>query len=483
MDRRNFLKTAGLGAAAFLLPGCRAKSLRPNIILCMSDDQGWGDAGYQGHPVLQTPKLDEMAKNGIRLDRFYSAAPVCSPTRGSCLTGRHPFRYGIFNANSGHLPAEELTLAEALKSQGYNTGHFGKWHLGTLTKTVKESNRGGERGIEHYSPPWENGFDVCFSTEAKVPTYDPMIKPAERNDHRWWNPVKEDQPSIEFNTHYWTGPDQMVSNDLAGDDSKLIMDRAVSYIKDAAEDNTPFFSVIWFHAPHWPVSAEKKYCDLYSDLDEFSQNHFGCISSMDDQIGRLRKTLQELGIADNTMLWFCSDNGPEGRAGETAGKRHGKGSSGILRGRKRDLFEGGIRVPGILEWPDKIQPGRFTDFPCTTSDYFPTILEALNYIPEERPKPVDGISLMPMLNRRMKSRPSPIAFQSGRQTALIGQRYKIISIDKGESFMMFDLVNDPDEQKDISEQNPEILEQMKQKLAVWQESCKRSRAGNDYKPK
>jgi len=477
MNRRDFFKIMGLGTTALFIPVCQSKPPRPNIVLCMSDDQGWGDVGYHGHPVIRTPNLDKMAKNGIRLDRFYSAAPVCSPTRASCLTGRHPYRYGIFNANAGHLPDEEVTLAEALKPLGYRSGHFGKWHLGTLTTRVKESNRGGERGKEHYSPPWENGFDECFSTEAKVPTYDPMIKPANWNDHRWWHPVESDQAHIEFNTHYWNGPDQMVSANLPGDDSKLIMDRALTFIQKSAENNQPFLAVIWFHAPHWPVVADKKYREMYSDLDEFSQNHFGCISAMDTQIGRLRNTMQNLGIAENTMLWFCSDNGPEGVVDPESGKRHGKGSAGPFRGRKRDLYEGGVRVPGILEWPDKIKLGQVTEFPCSTSDYFPTIMEALNHTPGKRPEPVDGISLIPMISGKMKTRPAPIAFQSGKQMALIDNQYKIISVDKGESFMMFDLVNDPGEQNNIAEVKSELLAKMKKDLMVWQASCKSSLTG------
>ena len=135
MNRRGFLKGMGLALAtgAFsrhLLAAPAPK--KPNIILCMTDDQGWGDTGYNGHPVLKTPNLDRMAAEGLRFDRFYSGAPVCSPTRGSCLTGRHPYRYGVFFANVGHVRPEEITLAEALKTQGYATGHFGKWHLGTL---------------------------------------------------------------------------------------------------------------------------------------------------------------------------------------------------------------------------------------------------------------------------------------------------------------------------------------------------------------
>jgi arylsulfatase A-like enzyme len=448
----------------------------------MSDDQGWGDVGYHDHPFLKTPNLDQMAESGMRLDRFYSAAPVCSPTRGSCLTGRHPYRYGIFNANVGHLPAEEVTLAETLKPAGYSTGHFGKWHLGTLTMTVKESNRGGEKGKEHYSPPWTNGFDVCFSTEEKTPTYDPMIQPENGNDHRWWNPVEKGAPHKDYNTHYWSGPDQMVTKNLEGDDSEIIMDRALLFIKNAVEQELPFFCVIWFHAPHWPVVAGKKYRDLYSDLDEFSQNHFGCISAMDAQVGRLRRTLRNLGISENTMLWFCSDNGPEGLVDPDAGKRQGKGSAGSLRGRKRDLFEGGIRVPGILEWPGKIEPGQVTEFPCSTSDYFPTIMDALNDSHEDRPNPIDGLSLLPMLTGKMKKRQSPIAFQSGKQIALIDNRYKIISINEGQSFMMFDLINDPGERNDIATDNPGLLNDMIKELKNWQQSCKRSLAGEAADP-
>ncbi|MFC1759674.1 sulfatase-like hydrolase/transferase, partial [Planctomycetota bacterium] len=129
----------------------------------MADDMGWGDTGYNGHTEIQTPHLDQMAQEGLRFHRFYSAAPVCSPTRGSCLTGRHPYRLGIPGANAGHLKPEELTLAEILHDLGYQTGHFGKWHLGTLTKTIRDGRRGGtEKGTGHYSPPWENGFDSCF---------------------------------------------------------------------------------------------------------------------------------------------------------------------------------------------------------------------------------------------------------------------------------------------------------------------------------
>ena len=467
-DRRAFLKSMGLCASSIaLLPieravGERKEGLgtRPNIILCMSDDQGWGDTGYHGHPVLKTPNLDAMAEAGIRFDRFYSAAPVCSPTRGSCLTGRHPYRYGVFFANEGHLPEKEVTLAEFLKTQGYRTGHFGKWHLGTLSETVVESNRGGPRGLEYYSPPWENGFDVCFSTEAKVPT---------------WNPMKDPETGKEYGTHYWKEDGSLETENLEGDDSRVVMDRVVPFIRNCAENTTPFFTVIWFHTPHNPVVAGPDYLERYKDQPEEKRHYYGCISAMDEQIGRLRETLRDLGVDEKTMLWFCADNGPEGKAGE------GPGSAGPFRGRKRDLLEGGIRVPAILEWPGRIGQPRTVETPCCTSDYFPTILEYLGSPSVERPTPVDGVSLVSFIEGNLRDRSAPIAFESGTQLALIDNRYKIHSSNGGKTYSLYDVIDDPVENTDLSEERPEVLHKMREELERWRESCGNSLAGNDYR--
>ncbi len=177
----------------------------PNIVLVMCDDLGWGDTGFNGNKIIKTPHLDSMAAAGLRFTRFYAAAPVCSPTRGSVLTGRHPYRYGIYFANTGHMKDEELTLAELLRKKGYRTGHFGKWHVGTLTKTVNEANRGGPRGVKHYSPPQDNGFDVCFSTESKVPTWDPMWTPKKHSGgssrKNWWQPLENTSGMIPYGTN------------------------------------------------------------------------------------------------------------------------------------------------------------------------------------------------------------------------------------------------------------------------------------------
>ena len=358
---------------------------------------------------------------------------------------------------------EEITLAEALKSQGYTTGHFGKWHLGTLTTKEKDSNRGGPGGAKHYCPPWENGFDVCFSTEAKVPTWNPMKKP------------ETDEP---YGTYYWRQDGTKATDNLDGDDSRVIMDRAIPFIRNAADEGKPFLAVIWFHAPHAPVVAGPKYREMYSQYSEDEQHYYGCITALDEQMGRLRNELRELAVASNTMLWFCSDNGPEGRDGK---KGRSRGSAGAFRGRKRSLFEGGVRVPGLLEWPGHIGSGQVTDIACCTSDYFPTILDALGFRMKGQPEPIDGVSLLPLIEGKMTERPVPIGFESASQVSLTDNRYKIYSKNKGKSYMLFDLIADPGETKDLAAEKPQILQSMTAILDRWRRSCKDSLAGQDYK--
>jgi arylsulfatase A-like enzyme len=217
---------------------------------------------------------------------------------------------------------------------------------------------------------------------------------------------------------------------------------------------------------------------MYSQYSEDQQHYYGCITALDEQVGRLRNELKKLGIADNTMLWFCSDNGPEGKDGKTGRYR---GSAGPFRGRKRSLLEGGVRVPGMLEWPARIKAGQVTDIPCSTSDYFPTVLDILGFKIKGQPEPVDGVSLLPLINGQMKKRPRPIGFQSANQLSLTDNRYKIYSSDKGKTFMLFDLLEDPGETKDLAAQKPQILQKMKKMLIIWHKSCQNSLAGKDYK--
>lgn len=447
-------------------PPIKASAQRPNIILVMTDDQGYGDVAFRGHQHLKTPALDDLAKTAIRFDRFYAAAPVCSPTRASCITGRHPYRYGIRGANNGHMKPEEHTLAEVLRTHGYRTGHFGKWHLGTLTKTIKDSNRGGPRSVKHFAPPWEHGFDRCFSTEAKVPTFDPMKTPAS-----WAGGTGKKQPGSPYGTAYWNETGERVTAELEGDDSALIMDRALPFIEASVRADKPFFTVIWFHAPHLPVVAGPKHLAPYASIEKPQHKHYyGCITALDEQVGRLRKRLRTLGVAQDTMLWYCSDNGPEGQdkaPGRTLG----------LRGRKRSLFEGGVRVPAFLEWPGRFQEAKVIAAPCVTSDYFPTILAVLGLKPDDRP--LDGINLMPLLTGETAWRSQGIGFQSRNQATWVEDRYKLV-IQKNK-VMLFNLAEDRQEKADIAKTSPKVKARMMAALTAWQESCSSSAAGADYK--
>lgn len=450
------------------------KPSKPNIILLMADDQGWGDTGYNGHPHLKTPHLDAMASNGATYERFYSASAVCSPTRGSVMTGRHPLRYGICHANCGHIKDEEVTLGEMLKAQGYTTGHFGKWHLGTLTQDTLDANRGGKPEFDsEYAPPWDHGFDVSFVTESKVPTWDPMITPS-LSAGGVSSALTEGGP---YNTRYWTGPHQVVTENLSGDDSRVIMDRAIPFIEDAVENDKPFLSIIWLHTPHLPVIAGESYRYAYDSLSEDQQHYYGVLTALDDQVGRLRSKLRELGVADNTILFYTSDNGPEGEAvsGRTQGLTKG------LKGRKRSLYEGGIRVPGIVEWPNTISPKTVVSSPFFTSDYFPTIAHLSGVDLENYDRPYDGMNMIPQLTGSTNKRDTPMAFEFQEQAALISERYKIYRPDQNNPFELYDIIQDPGETLNLSSQEPERLGDMIAIWDRWKASQSESAQGNDYK--
>ena len=446
---------------------------KPNVILIMCDDLGWGDLQcFNSDSPIQTPHLNQMAADGLKFTRFYSAGPVCSPTRGSCLTGRHPYRYGIYTANAGHMKPGEITLPEILKEQGYTTGHFGKWHLGTLTTEIKDANRGGPRGKKHFSTPQMNGYDRCFVTESKVPTYDPLIKPP-NGGQKGWDYLQDKTKGVKYGTHYWDENGESVTENMLGDDSKLIMDRAIPFIENAVETQKPFFTAIWFHAPHLPVVAGPDHVKPYAKYDSYTRNYYGCITALDEQVGRLRSRLRELDVAEETMVWFCSDNGPEGQTGKAPG------SAGPFRGRKRSLYEGGVRVPGILEWSGHVEAGTETAFPAVTSDYLPTILDVLEVkMPDQRP--IDGISLLPVISGKVKTRNSPIGFQSRNQQSWVTDQYKLYTSDQGKTWELFDLVKDPSERKDLADSNPKQVDDLKQQLNRWIASCKDSDNELDY---
>ncbi|MEM7127440.1 MAG: sulfatase-like hydrolase/transferase [Chloroflexota bacterium] len=458
---------------------------RPNIILIMCDDLGYGDVGFNGNQVIHTPYLDAMRAEGARFTRFFAGGPVCSPTRGTCLTGRHYTRYGIDHANKGRLPTQEITLAKVCKEYGYCTGHFGKWHLGTMTTDVRDSNRGGPERPGEYSPPWLHGFDVCFSTEAKVPTWDPMVTPDERgpNGYRWG------EPGTPYGTAYWNEQGEQIMDNLAGDNSRVIVDRVEPFIRECVSSGDPFLSVVWFHTPHTPVVAGPEYCERYADFSEEEQHYYGCITAMDEQVGRINQLLKELNVEDNTMIWFCSDNGPEG-SDDLATNGRNQGVTGGLRGRKRSLFNGGIGVPALIKWPQMVTAGSEYTMPCSTLDYFPTVIDCLGYAMLDE-RPIDGMSLLPLFRGDTDARVKPIPYRFlerkeamfGAPTlALMNDTYKFLTnlSEDGEEDLLFDMNADRAEETNIIHQYPKRVQQMRDHLSDFISSCRKSHCGEDY---
>ena len=407
---------------------------RPNIILIMTDDQGWGQTGYYDHPVLQTPNLDAMVKNGLRFDRFYAGAPVCSPTRASVLTGRTNDRTGVLDHGYA-LRKQEKTIAVALKNEGYATGHFGKWHLNGLrgpgVPVLKEdSHSPGKFGFDHWLTV-TNFFDI-----------DPLMS--------------ENGSFI----------------DLKGNSSDIIVGKALEFIKEKSNQNLPFFTVIWDGSPHDPFVASEKDRSNFKSLNENSQHHYGELVAFDRSLGVLRKTLKDLGLENNTILWYCSDNG---------GLRNILPSTvGGLRGSKTTIWEGGLRVPAVIEWPQVIKP-RITHYPASTMDIFPTIADILDLPETDLLKPVDGISLKPIFKNDIKNRDKKIPFRYKDQGALVDNNFKLVatSIQKKE-FELYDLENDSGETTNLAAQNPMIFNQMKKDFLKWGKSIDSSLDGIDY---
>ena len=448
MNRTLFLITI-IATVAVALTARADDPKRPNIVLMMADDLGYGDTGFNGNKIILTPHLDQMAEDGVKLTHFYAGGPVCSPTRGTFLTGRHYYRYGIWSANVGHLPDQEITLARMLKSKGYTTGHFGKWHVGTLSKT--HSTKGpGRKPAENFAPPWERDYDRSFVVESSVSTWDPGSDK---------NPFYDDSVPL-------AGDDQS----LLGGAARVVVDRAIPFMEQAVKNDTPFLAVVWFNAPHEPIKAGPDYLAMYKGYGE-AAHYFGCITELDEQVGRIRKRLKDLGVANNTLLCFCSDNGPEGKSpkGKKAGVTAG------LRGRKRSLYDGGVRVPALAEWPRKIEAGLVVNTPCSTLDYFPMVANLTDYqMPDDRP--IDGQDLMPILMGHTTNREKAIPFRSRGNATIVKDQHKLV-LPKGE---LYNLSDDWSEKNNIASAHPDRVKLMTAELMKYLDSMQKSHAGEDY---
>ena len=419
-----------------LLISCQniTEKKKPNIILIMTDDQGWGQTGYYKHPVLDTPNLDEMAKNGLRFDRFYAASPVCSPTRASVLTGRTNDRTGVLSWGYA-LRRQEKTLASALKNVGYSTGHFGKWHLNGLSGPgvpifKDDSHHPGIFGFDHWLSV-SNFFDI--------------------------NPLMSENGFFV---------------DLKGSSSEIIVKKALEFIEEKSNQNLPFFTVIWDGSPHIPFMASEKDRNKFQNLDKRSQLHYGELAAFDRSIGILREQLRKLNLAENTIIWYCSDNGglteiyPE--------------TVGGLKGSKNTIWEGGLRVPSIIEWPSVIKP-KITSYPASTMDIFPTIAEIVGLSETNFIKPTDGISIKSLFDNDVKKRHNKIPFRYKNQGALLDNNFKLIATSiKENKFELYNLKTDPRESQNLATQNTIVFEDMRSEFLHWNQSVDSSLAGRDY---
>ncbi|MCA8995408.1 MAG: sulfatase-like hydrolase/transferase [Planctomycetaceae bacterium] len=494
-----------LAIIALLLINSAQADDQPNFLLLMGDDHGWSETGYNGHPHLKTPVLDEMASQGLRLDNFYAGHPTCSPTRVSVLTGRHPNRSGTFHPGWSIRP-EEITVAHLLTQAGYHCGHFGKWHVGPV-KAGSPTNPKA-MGFDHYVSH-DNFYEMnpIFSRNGAPPETFP------------------------------------------GEGSLVTIDETLSFIKSAKQAGKPFLAVVWFGSPHEPYSGLPEDLALYNDLPEeyakrtvrltsmetgrpterplrdVLRERYAEITAMDRAIGKLRDQLSELGLRENTMLWYCGDNGSPPSSGR---------ATTPFRGEKALMYEGGIRVPGVIEWPTRIKQGRVSDVNSVTSDMLPTLCDLVGV--ELPDRPLDGISLAPLIDGEMKERPKPIGFwrynselvldhqpqpkpyidpdlqegttplvkylagkltrsfqnfhqppitesDYGGPRVLLENQYKLV-VDgerNGSSVELFDLRSDPAETKNLVEEKPEIAARLQEQLHNWQSSVLNSLTGADYK--
>ena len=408
---------------------------KPNIILVMADDQGWGQTSYNNHPFLKTPNLDKMAENGIRFNRFYAGAPVCSPTRASVLTGRSNDRTAVYSHGFA-MCTQEKTIAQALKQAGYKTAHFGKWHLNGHRGPGVPIFRSDKRN------PGQFGFDEWLSV-SNFFDIDPIMS---RNG--------------EF-------------VEMKGESSQIIVNEALRFIENEKDNGKPLFVVVWYGSPHSPWRAEENDKKSFGVLDEKAQNHYGELVAMDKSIGDLRKGLRSMKIEKNTLVWFNSDNG-----GLPA---FGPETVGGLRGFKGQIYEGGLRVPCVIEWPEGIGKNRITDYPASTMDIFPTVAEILDLPKSSMTSPIDGISLMELFKSDLKSREKPIPFRWQNKAAMVDNNFKLIATNIGKNeFELYDLSKDPTESNNIIGEEKELARKMIDEFKEWNQSVEESVNGKDY---
>lgn len=407
----------------------------PNLIVILCDDLGYGDLGCFGHPQIKTPNLDRLAGEGLRLTDCYAGAPVCSPSRAGLLTGRIPNRLGIYDwipQNSPmHLQSTELTIATLLKKAGYETCHVGKWHCN------------GKFNSPDQPQPGDHGFDYWFSTQNNA-------NPSHKNPVNF---VRNGQK---------VGP-------LQGFSSQIIVDEAMEWLSQR-DKSKPFLLMVWLHSPHEPIATAGSFVEPYLATAENPQQaeYFGNVSQLDHEVGRLLKDLDERGLRDNSLVYFSSDNGPE-TLHRYKGSERSYGSPSPLRGMKLHMYEGGIRVPGIVRWPGHITPAQISNQPVVSYDLLPTFC-ALAGVTPPTDRPLDGASLLPLFAGRDITRSKPLYWQYDRaiggenRVALRDGDWKLLANATLSKFELYNLRQDRSEKQDLAASEPAKVAELSAKL-------------------
>ena len=439
---------------------------QPNFIIFLTDDQGYGDLSCMGATDFRTPNLDQMATGGVRFTNWYSNSPVCSPSRAALLTGRYPGNAGVRSILAGHrtatgLPTEVPTIANALQDLGYYTAMSGKWHLGLAE---------GSRPENHGFDDWFGFMAGCIDFYSHI-FYWQMNRDGRAQLHDLW----ENGIEIYRDGEYFT---------------ELITEYTIKYVRRAIEQNKPFFLYVPYNAPHYPMHAPAKYVERFPNLSWDRQIMAAMLSAVDDSVGEILNELERQGILDNTFTYFQSDNGPSREIRNwldgTPDPYYG-GSAGRLKGHKFSLYEGGIRSPGIMSWPDRITAGQVVDQPGAAMDVFPTFLSAAGGDPNDYQ--LDGKNAMLMLTEGRPSLHDAIFWEMNQQTAVRRGKWKLVlngQLVEGapakDDVHLADLETDMGETNNRKDQRPELTAELTQLAQAWRQGIE-DRWQNEWLPK
>ncbi|WP_034235119.1 sulfatase-like hydrolase/transferase [Arenibacter certesii] len=435
-----------------LAPMLGAQSINPpNIVIIVADDLGYGDVGSYGHKFIKTPNIDKLAEEGIKMTDCYASSPMCSPSRAGLLTGRAPYRTGVYDwiapDSTMYLPKEEVTIASLLKTKGYQTASIGKWHLN------------GKFNVPDQPQPDDHGFDYWFGCQYSLKHLDPE--------------------------GFFRNGEAVTTNGYAAD---IVADEAIDWLEQHRDPGLPFFQYIGFLEPHEPIFSPLSLTEEYKEHGKKAE-YYANVANLDQAVGRIIKKLDELNLSENTLVFFTSDHGPaQYTPNGYFNKSHG--SAGPYKGYKRHMFEGGLRVPGIFRWKGTIAPRQINETPISNTDLLPT-LSKLAEIKLPKSLVLDGTDIGPIFYNEKINRKKALHWHfydpwGGPQSLLregdfilgaqwnVGDFHKngrfqpkevaIIKSAKLTDFKLYNIKNDLHQEKDISEMEPRVFKKLKKAL-------------------